>query len=301
MCGSDPGAGQTSLALQARAFLVGSHVVFAPGVSSGNGGRPAPAQLMNSLTVQQRNPGSSALSIQRATYQLHRQAGGEHGQPADRSDRRSGQRHDVPGRPRHSPAMSQGGLFSAFEAKTRLQPAQSERHRSRRSGTDWIPTRSGAINRTRGAWGDVHAVVVSMHRHAWAHTTPLFNIHLCMNNWPGASGFAVTNLVHQGAHPFDHQIGDSGYFDYHTCGETASTGEPWGRWAAGHAGCVLVLRALRHDTTAESRRGPNLARQNSCGYSRSGGPIDLNGTTDEKRRCSVFQACTSTAASSSGG
>lgn len=56
------------------------------------------------------------------------------------------------------------------------------------------------------------------------YTNAAFNVHICMNSWRGASDvLRAMVLIHEGAHAFKHMVGDSGYFDYGTCGQSAAT------------------------------------------------------------------------------
>ena len=116
-------------------------------------------------------------------------------------------------------------------------------------------------------------------RNRLGYTIMFGTIHLCMNAWPGVSQtLRAKNLIHEGAHAFSWLVGDPGYFDYHTCAETAATSRlgPASRLGVPDAYSCFVYY-MRHDTgipaRAQQYRGANLAMTQT-----PAGPVDLNST-----------------------
>ncbi|SAL67518.1 hypothetical protein [Caballeronia humi] len=102
-----------------------------------------------------------------------------------------------------------------------------------------------------------------------------------MKFWPKASPvLRLQNLIHEGAHAFDHQIGDAGYFSYNTCAETAKTEKLTSQRLGTPDSYSCFVHYLKYDTgiksRAESYKGKTLNVTQD-----PGGPIDLDGT-DEK-------------------
>jgi len=281
----DPGAGQASLALRARAFTVGSQVVFAPGEYSPQteAGRYLLAHEL-AHTVQQRSSGSSALSIQRTTYpNCTATQVADMVRPA--RDQAIADLDSVMTLLAARPLSddTKAALFLAFRTEDEATADKVKASFKKiRDGldTDSIrcdqPEEKGALGQTLTPSG-FQCIGARL-----GYTTPLFNIHVCMKNWPGASEvLRLQNLIHEGAHAFEHLVGDSGYFSYHTCAETASTETlgTGGRLGTPDAYSCFV-HYLKHDSgiraRAESYKGKTLAVTQD-----PGGPIDLNGA-DEK-------------------
>lgn len=114
-------------------------------------------------------------------------------------------------------------------------------------------------------------------RNRLGYTIMFGTIHLCMNAWPGVSQTLRSgNLIHEGAHAFSWIVGDTGYFDYHTCAETSATAPlatPQRLDTPDAYSCFVYY--MRHDTgipaRAQAYRGANLAMTQT-----PAGPVDLN-------------------------
>ena len=228
-----PNAGRASLALQARAFTAGSHLVFARGEFrpdlSGYGGRLLAHELAH--TMQQRGSGQPANVIRRTEFKdcTDKQLA-DMVNPA--KDQALSDLDDVIAALGARPLAptTAGALFLAFraqdEATADAVKAVLEKIRAGLN-SDTIYCDQPKTGQP-GLLGKVEEALTpeafECVKGRLGYTSPLFNMHLCMNAWPNVSGVLRSqNLIHEGAHAYDKQVGDPGYFDYNTCAETASS------------------------------------------------------------------------------
>ena len=276
-------AGQASLALLSRAFTVGSHVVFAPGQyrPDTTDGRHLLAHEL-AHTLQQRSPGFSALPIQRTTYKnCTDQQLTDMVKPA-RDQALDDLKEAITAlgtRPLSN--TTAGALFLAFRNQ---DDATADKVKSILE-----KIRAGLDNSIQcdqpGDIGPVASAVIpeafQCVRGRLGYTTPLFNMHICMNSWPNVDAVLRSqNLIHEGTHAFGHLVGDPGYFDYYTCAETASTEKLTSQRLDTPDSYSCFVHYLRHDTgilaRAQSYKGASLTMTQA-----PGGPIDLNSTAEK--------------------
>jgi hypothetical protein len=280
----DNGAAQASLAVRARAFTVGSRIVFAAGEfrPDTSAGRHLLAHEL-AHTMQQSSAGASALSLQRTTYPncTEAQVSGMV-QPA--KDQAVADLDSVLSALDAKPLSddTKAALFLAFRNDDEpTADSVKETLKKIRTGLDSDSLYCDQPDDESTLSGLVTPNAFRCINGRLGYTTPLFNIHLCMAFWPKASAvLRLQNLIHEGAHAFDYEIGDAGYFSYNTCAETATTEKLTSQRLGTPDAYSCFVHYLKHDTgikaRAESYKGKALNVTQD-----PGGPIDLDGT-DEK-------------------
>jgi uncharacterized protein DUF4157 len=280
----DFGAGQASLALRARAFTVGSRVLFAPGEyrPQTESGRHLLAHEL-AHTVQQRSPGSSALLLQRTTYPncTDKQVS-DMVEPA--KDQAVADLNGVITSLGERPLSddTKAALFLAFRSDDERSADRVKKTFEKiKTGLESDSIRCDQPEDEPSFGKTLTPEAFQCVGKRLGYTTPLFNIHICMKHWPGVSRvLRLQNLIHEGAHAFDHQVGDAGYFDYRTCAETASTEKLTSQRLETPDSYSCFVHYLKYDTgikaRAESYKGKTLAVTQD-----PGGPIDLNSTNEK--------------------
>ncbi len=217
------GAGEASLAVGAHAFTVGSHIAFAPDKyrpDTEDGRRLLAHELAH--TVQQ--DGSAAEALQRTTFpECTPEQVTNMVKPA--TDQAVADLADVITALGVRPLtdLTAGALFLAFRnddvATADAVKGTLDKIRNGLS-TDAVQCDQPGVKSPVAIFSEG----LRCEGGRLGFTSPLFNIHICMNSWPGVSQILrLQNLIHEGAHAFDKMVGDTGYFDYNTCGETKKT------------------------------------------------------------------------------
>ena len=271
-------AGQASLAVGAKAFTVGDQMVFAPGEyrpHTDDGRR----LLAHELAHTQQQAGSAA-PLRRTSYPDCTQPQLDAWVKPAMTTALADLNVVIPAlAARPLAAETEAALFLAFRGD---DPATADKVKDSlqtiKSGlenNEITCTQPGNLNAFEKA---ITPDAMQCVRGRLGYTNAAFNVHICMNSWPGATAvLRAMVLIHEGAHAFKHMVGDNGYFDYGTCGQSAATaGLSTSDRLRNPDSFSCFVQYMRHDTgivvRAASYKGTSLGLTQT-----PPGPVNLAG------------------------
>lgn len=271
-------AGRATLAVGAKAFAVGNQLAFAPGEY-----RPHTEEgrrlLAHELAHSQQQAGPAA-PLRRTSYSDCTQPQLDNLVKPAVTMALADLNVVIPAlAARPLAAETEAALFLAFrgddpatadKVKDSLQTIKSGLENQEITCTQ--PNSLGAVGKT------LTPEAMQCVRDRLGYTNAAFNVHICMNSWPGASDvLRAMVLIHEGAHAFKHMVGDNGYFTYGTCGQSAATaGLSTADRLRNPDSFSCFVQYMRHDTglvgKAASYKGTSLGLTQT-----PAGPVNLAG------------------------